>query len=463
MKAVTKYEKDAERLTSRLRPLTEKQLDQARLAEGEIFAGRHAAWCSGCNHVFASELWNKKLQTATCPCCGHKRNVRKSASRSVDKGKYYFTIVTTCAGYQVIRNFFCEKVTRREFGEMFFGEEIAHQSAHISFFCKEVSQLWLTPDAQHVAIIGRSAHGAMFYNDIWNFNSEMTVKRNQHERYFYTGFNASNPRFLPEMRRNGLRQCDDEVCTYTLIKTVMTDPFAESLLKHRQTALLRTYLNHDYHIGHFEDYMKTAIRIAMRHKYVVKDARMYLDYLRDCQRLRYDLHNPHFVCPANLRQAHAKTTARIEAIEEKRRREAEARKLIEDQKAAMRYETRMQFFAGIILTDGNLSVAAIPTIEAVRDEGRAMHHCVFSNEYYKDDNALLLSARIDGARCETVEFNLTNGRIMQSRGLQNQPTKEHKRIIELVDANKAVLVKAGALSLDAVRQMPKVKMRFCED
>ena len=460
MKAVTTYEKDAERLTKRLRPITDKQLAEAKLSAGAIYIGRQESWCSGCNHVFKTELWKKDVEVVKCPCCGKTRAAHKSASRCVENSKYYFTITTTCGGYQVIRNFFCEKNARREFSQMFFGEELAHQDPHIGFFCKEVSQLWLTPNCQHVAVIGRSAHGAMFYNDIWNFDSPMTVKRNQHDRYFYTGYNASGPNFLPEMRRNGLRRCDDNVCTYTLIRKVMTDPFAESLLKHRQHALLRAYINNDYHCGRFSEDLIASIRIAMRHKYTVKDAKMYLDYLRDCQRLHYDMRNPFYICPKNLHKAHAQTTARLQIIEERQRREADMRQLAADQKAVKRYEVRMQFFAGIVLKDGNLTVSAIPTVEAVREEGLAMHHCVFANQYYKNDAALLMTARMNGKRVETVEFNLRTGIVEQSRGLQNSLTPQHKRICALVRANSDILLKAGRDSLAAVKNMPKPQYRL---
>ena len=51
------------------------------------------------------------------------------------------------------------------------------------------------------------------------------------------------------------------------------------------------------------------------------------------------------------------------------------------------------------------------------EEGKAMHHCVYTNAYYNDENSLILSARIDGERIETVEVDLQTLKVVQSRGV----------------------------------------------
>ena len=72
-----------------------------------------------------------------------------------------------------------------------------------------------------------------------------------------------------------------------------------------------------------------------------------------------------------------------------------------------------------------------------------MNHCVFTREYYKKivDNVLVLSARDreTGERIETVELDLNNGEVLQSRGWGNCTTKFHKRIIGLVEKNYKLL------------------------
>lgn len=72
-------------------------------------------------------------------------------------------------------------------------------------------------------------------------------------------------------------------------------------------------------------------------------------------------------------------------------------------------------------------------------EGKLMHHCVFTNNYYKKDKSLILSATIDGERIETIEFSLETLKVIQSRGKFNQITEYHERIIHLVETNSMLI------------------------
>jgi len=64
-----------------------------------------------------------------------------------------------------------------------------------------------------------------------------------------------------------------------------------------------------------------------------------------------------------------------------------------------------------------------------------MHHCVFTNGYYKKKDSLILSARVGQRHVETIEINLKTLAIVQSRGVCNQNTEYHERIIGLVKKN----------------------------
>lgn len=68
------------------------------------------------------------------------------------------------------------------------------------------------------------------------------------------------------------------------------------------------------------------------------------------------------------------------------------------------------------------------------DEGNAMHHCVYSMEYFKKELSVILSARTDdGKRVETVEYDMVNNKVLQSRGKFNKLTEFHDSIIESVN------------------------------
>ena len=74
-------------------------------------------------------------------------------------------------------------------------------------------------------------------------------------------------------------------------------------------------------------------------------------------------------------------------------------------------------------------------VDEFYEEGKAMHHCVYANAYYNNENSLILSARIDERRIETVEVDLRTLKVVQSRGVCNSNTEYHDRIIKLVEDN----------------------------
>jgi hypothetical protein len=92
-------------------------------------------------------------------------------------------------------------------------------------------------------------------------------------------------------------------------------------------------------------------------------------------------------------------------------------------------------FFGIRFTDGVIEIRTLDSVEEIMNEGDIMHHCIFANEYHLKPDSLILSARIDGRRTETIEFSLSQMRVVQSRGICNKNTEHHDRIINLVKKN----------------------------
>lgn len=71
-----------------------------------------------------------------------------------------------------------------------------------------------------------------------------------------------------------------------------------------------------------------------------------------------------------------------------------------------------------------------------------MHHCVFANEYYdvrKKPNCLILSAKKDGERLETLEVDLSDYKIVQCRGKYNHDTPYHDTILKLMNDNMGMI------------------------
>ena len=63
-------------------------------------------------------------------------------------------------------------------------------------------------------------------------------------------------------------------------------------------------------------------------------------------------------------------------------------------------------FFGLVITEEEIIVKVLESIDEYYSEGKAQNICVFSSEYYKKADTLILSARIGGEIIETVEVDL---------------------------------------------------------
>jgi hypothetical protein len=127
--------------------------------------------------------------------------------------------------------------------------------------------------------------------------------------------------------------------------------------------------------------------------------------------------------------------------DEKERRERDMQRLLELKEVAQKYIEEKSKFFDLKLSDGKIIVVPLKNIEEFKQEGDIMHHCVFTNEYFKKKDSLILSARIGKKHIETVEVNLKTLQVVQSRGVCNKNTEYHNRIIGLVKQNIGLIRK----------------------
>ena len=237
---------------------------------------------------------------------------------------------------------------------------------------------------------------------------------------------------LPKLHRAGLRTSLHGLQPYELCKALLKSNRIETLFKLRQYVLVYEFYSrfsrHD-----LNDTMWQSVRVALRHGYRwdnTQEISDWCDMIRDLEILGLDTRSPHYICPSDLQGAHTYWY-------ERRRRIEEAKRLEEEKAEVLAYEpifrqNREQFF-GMMFRDKKIEIAIIPTAMGIHEEGEAMHHCV--GGYYNMPNSLIMSAKIDGKRIETIEVDLTDYRLVQSRGLQNKSTRYHKRIVDLVNKN----------------------------
>lgn len=90
---------------------------------------------------------------------------------------------------------------------------------------------------------------------------------------------------------------------------------------------------------------------------------------------------------------------------------------------------------GVVVKVGDIELKPLQSIQEFYEEGKAMHHCVFTNKYYEQKDTLILSAKVNGERTETVEVNTQTWKIRQCRAIHNGQSKYHDDIMNVVEKN----------------------------
>ena len=330
----------------------------------------------------------------------------------------YFAIYEVVGNWQVIRMFMYRSWTKKR-------EEL-----------HEPLRYWIKADGSYVIEAKRRQCLGNYYIDAWVWDSEMEIRSNCGSRDV-RDLNCNYVRIrslLPELKRTGFRangKLENGLMPFWLVRELLTNNHVETLFKLRQTWLTWKFYHYDTH--KLTDNMWQSIRVALRHGYhwdSKDEINDWCDMIRDLEYLGLDTRNPHYICPAYLHDAHQHW---IEKAQHKRDLEA----LSKEREKVLAYEptfykNREQFF-GMVFRDRKIEIQIIPTAMGIKEEGRAMHHCV--GGYYNKPKSLILSAKIDGKRIETIEVDLNTFEVVQSRGLCNKDTKYHKRIVKLMNDN----------------------------
>lgn len=334
-----------------------------------------------------------------------------------------FVIATTKGDWQVVRMFY------------FYGTYKYKKLVDVEII--EVMQEWYN----HGKYVFYSRNRGMGYCvDGWT-SQDMSIKRG-----IMGGYILSDPRnlgcgafkvirltnqfkYVPMDTGNDIRD---------VFRAVATDKYAEVVLRkcpmHFNWCYHRVFTMDTYTNTSPDAVRISAIKVALRHGYDVnnKDWEDHIDLLH---KEGFDTHNPHYICPSNLAEAHQALLAHIE--KKKKEEEKERCKRMKRQYV----EARNKFF-GIIIEGKGLEIKCLQSVEEFCEEGKAMHHCVFRNEYYdmqQHPDSLILSAKHDGKRVETIEVNLKTYEVAQSRAKCNGISEYHCDILELMNKNMDVI------------------------
>lgn len=429
MRPRTKRERLVAELSSKLPEITEAQIrwGKKHCFPHNAYRCKDEMWCSECGKMWV-DTTGQKEGYIRCPYCGERLEVKVSR-KTKDNAVSYLTVVTTSGDFQILRHFYTARYARKE------------RDTH--YFIDEVCQQWITADCKDTVIAKAMNMGCRG----WLHTTEMSIKQDGNIYYSHSydidGYVYPKVNVLPILRRNGLRTSFHGVTPAVLIRGLLGEnKYAEMLIKTRQYAMLEFYmcrggLSHPW-----------VVNICNRNGYIIKDGSMYDDYLRLLDYFHLDTHNAHYVCPKNLKKEHDKLVEKKRKIEAKIRAEQERKERIERmfrmKQDILSFIKRIQPFLGMEIKDEGIVIRPLESVTQFYQEGKAMHHCVYQNEYYRRKDCLILTAQKNGKRLETVEVNLKTFKIIQSRAVCNGTSDYHDKIIELVNRNMGLIRRAAS-------------------
>ena len=412
MKPRNKFEQAVLAQSKYLRPITKAQRQWAFRECIDHYAYRlpkGKTTCMDCGH---SWQMIEPTERCTCPQCGADLEVITTRARKL-KQRQYFTVLTTSGGYQVLRMYL-----------LIAGMEKGYQA---SSSVMEIGQYWWDERGRQSIVAVQRTMG--HYIDSFAYYSPMAIRRDN-EAYRFVARCPLCPKvkLSDTLKRNGFEGKCHGIAPTSLIPALLTDSRAETLLKAGRTEHLRYFLSRARTIDEYWP----AYKITLRRGYGITDIALWCDYVDMLKKLGKDTHNAHYVCPEDLQQAHDEVHRKLRARQEREQEEHKRQKAQEDE---ARFQKLKAPFFGITFTDGTIQIRVLESVQEYIEEGQALHHCVFTNEYHLKEKSLILSARIEGKRVETIEVSLETMQVIQCRGLQNKNTEYHERIIELVHQN----------------------------
>ena len=388
------------------------------------------------------ELSDKQREWAIKTCISEDDAYKYSDRFS--RGCFY--LVCTFKGWQVLR-YFQVRVKFR-----------FHRIVNEKIYFKECMQQWLK-DGKYVFLAKQRTNGYMI--DAFSTFGNLEVKT--HTAWGYLGdpreigYDGVYYASVQDRYKYALRDFKEKIPVDYIFRSVNANTFNETLMR-RNIEMWRTC---KYHEAVFDREKMSAVKIVIRHgksSYLYDS--LWWDMLDSIIYLKKDLRNPSIVCPENLREAHDKWLKSADNKKKKMEDRMTKLRLIAEEKMQLRYleqaakaeeenkkkaealanvyvARRKQFF-DIDIKDGAIDIQVLKSVQEFFEEGKEMGHCVFRNGYYdvnSKPNCLILSAKVNGLRMETIEVNLSDVTIVQCQGRYNINSSYHDAILKLMNDN----------------------------
>jgi hypothetical protein len=361
-----------------------------------------------------------RIKTEVCEGCGFRLKLtttRKQKSRDLAR----FAVFDVVEDFQVVRFFEINCLMKAK--------------SKPYYFTREIMQHWILPDGTFEIMSVQVGGLGLAWDHLCG--GDITLKNKKDLWKYNIQVYKIHPdmKVMPVYKRNGLTSKLMNIKPFDLLKYLPQDAKTETLLKAGQMALLSAHLSEK---GSAVYRHWASAKISIRQGYIVKDAITWLDYLDLLDYFGKDLRNAKYVCPRNLKKEHDRLVDKKREVQKNRDLEHKRRQVEVDQRS---YAEAKAAFIGLAFQDGELLIKVLDTVQEFMEEGDTHKHCVFTNSYYKKEDSLVFSARVNGRSVETVEVSLSRMQIVQSRGLHNGASEYNKQIVELISKNLPVIQK----------------------
>lgn len=448
MKPRNKKERLLLELSKKLPPLTQRQRDYPKEHFHKkigYYWKKGLVWCQCCGkeyHVMKSSLAvSLDLEEDVCEWCG---NIIHLEHAGTTRNKYFdgkcYMVVTTIKGWQVLRCF--DAARRNERGK------------DAVYSVDEKFQIWIGEDGKETIL--KKSYTRSPFSLTWCYGSEFSIAEHnghcsgmyQMEDVFDVNGYYAYPRayVMPALRRRGWRNGFlgiNNVDVAELMTALLTSTEIETLAKTGQVDIMRYWIREGLYKRKNSDKGRLyAVNICNRNNYTIEDAGLWYDMMDALECLGLDTHSPHYICPKDLSKAHDTYVRRAERLKARQEAEQRRRELIANEAA---FREMKGIFFGICFGNGDITVTVLSSLLQYAEEGRAMHHCVDANDYWKKKTSLILSARDkSNKRLATVELSLNTFKVLQCRAACNRRPERYDDIVKLIESHKEVFIKAKA-------------------
>lgn len=376
--------------------------------------------CLECGHVIGKE------EQEVCPNC-HAIFI-KSYSKDAFSNFPYISLPDYLMEYRVVEEYQVLLYYRTDM--------LYHRTHPAELSVEPVFQLWINTKNNKITNYGR-IHKSSYYYDRFYDNMQIRNLTNQYNFRDVTIHGKCHIHPVYKMKGVTRKMLSYNIHPLDLFQKLNDYTFYETLLK----SSLYEWALYEY----TNSELTIALKICLRNNYKIKDRQLYKDYIRMLVNEHKDIHNAFYSCPKDLHTAHQEALARIRRAQEKERKRKRKEKInkilstIDDYNPE--YINRISKFNSLLISDDQIVVRPLEDIYEVMKEGEELNHCVFISEYHLHKDSLLLSARIEDKRIETVEINLREYRINQVHGYDNKDSEYHDKIIELMESNMSLIKK----------------------